>query len=52
MIDLIHKIDALIEKIEGAGFWGYVQSVINKIKEVLKIEGEDEAIKFVEIMTE
>ena len=51
MIDLIHKIDALIEKIEGAGFWGYVNSVIDKIKALLDYKGEEDALMFVDIMT-
>ena len=51
MIDLIHKIDALIEKIEGASFWGYVNSVIDKIKKLLDYEGDTDAVQFIDIMT-
>ena len=51
MIDLIHKIDALIEKIEGASFWGYVNSVIEKVKALLDYEGDSDAVTFIDIMT-
>ena len=51
MIDLIHKIDAFIEKIEGASIWGYVNSVIDKVKKLLDYEGDTDAVQFIEIMT-
>ena len=51
MLDLIAKIDAFITKIEGASFWGYVNSVIDKIKKLLDYEGDTDAVQFIEIMT-
>lgn len=51
MQEMIAKIDAFIEEIAAASVWGYVKNVIDKIKELLKYEGEDEAVEFVDIMT-
>ena len=51
MLDLIKKIDSIIETIEASGIWGYVSSVINKIKALLDYEGNTDAVEFIDIMT-
>jgi hypothetical protein len=50
MIELIHKIDALIEEVAAASFWGYVKSVIAKIREILVLEKEDKAVEDFDIL--
>ncbi len=51
MIDLINKIDAIIEKVAAASVWGYVKSVIAKVKDLLNYEGNTDAVEFIDIMT-
>ncbi|MBQ4365794.1 MAG: hypothetical protein II804_05970 [Clostridia bacterium] len=50
MIDLINKIDAIIEKVAAASVWGYVKSVIDKVKAYLDNKGDTEAVTFVDIL--
>lgn len=51
MSELLAKIDAFIEEVAGASFWGYVNSVIEKIKKLLDYEGDSDAVTFIDIMT-
>lgn len=50
MVDLINKIDGIIEQIAAASIWGYVKSVINKVKAYLDNEGDTDAVMFVDIL--
>lgn len=51
MKELLDKIDGILNDIASADLWGYVKNAVNKLKELLAYLGEDDAVKFVDILT-
>ena len=46
MLEFIEKIDAFLESLQDETVWGYIQSVLGKIRAVLVVEKKDDAIAF------
>lgn len=52
MSDLIHSIDNTLKELAAASIWGFVKSILRKVRWILVIEGEKEATQILDILAE
>ncbi len=52
MTDLIHSIDDTLRELAVASIWGFVKSIIKKVRMILVLEGEREAVEILDIIAE
>lgn len=52
MKDIIDSIDATIQEIAAATFWGFIKSIVRKVKLILLLEREYEAAQVIDILFE
>ncbi len=52
MTDLIHSIDDTLRELAAASIWGFVKSIIKKVRMILVLEGEREAVEILDIIAE
>ena len=52
MTDLIHSIDDTLRDLAAASIWGFVKSIIKKVRMILVLEGEREAVEILDIIAE
>ncbi len=51
MKPLLDKIDAFLNDIVKADVWKYVKNFIDKIRGILEKKGDDDAVEFIDVMT-
>lgn len=52
MSDLIHSIDQTLRELAAASIWGFVKSIIKKVRWILVLEGEHEGAQILDIISE
>ena len=52
MKGIIDSIDATIQEIAAATFWGFIKSIVRKVKLILLLEREYEAAQVIDILFE
>ena len=50
MQEFLDKIGAALDALNASTLWSYIKSVVAKLKELLKLEGEEEASDLVDII--